>query len=79
MDANAPVVWARKDVMLRTCPKSYITSDSETLVEEFLVRRKLRSIEFGQLDARHVEAFVILEQALTSEINDGQHNTGRAS
>ena len=64
---------------LRTCPKSYVTGDSETLVEEFLVRRRLRGIEFGQLDARHVEAFVILEQALTSEMNDGQHNTRRAS
>ena len=79
MDANAPIVWARKDVTLRTCPKSYITSESEMLVEEFLVRRRLRGMEFGKLDARHVEAFVILEQALTSEMNDGEHNTRRAS
>ena len=49
-----------------------------TLVEEFFVRRRLHGIEFSQLSARQVEAFLILEQALTSEMNDGQHNTRRA-
>jgi hypothetical protein len=59
-------------VALFTCPKSYITSESETLVEEFLVRRRMGSIEFSELSARQVEAFVILEKALTSEIKHGQ-------
>ena len=67
------LVWARKDVALETCPKSYITAESLALVEEFFVRRRLHGIEFSTLSARQVEAFLILEQALTSEINDGQH------
>ena len=60
-DADAPLVWARRDVSLRTCPKPYITAESQTLVEEFFVRRRLRGMEFAELSARQVEAFVILE------------------
>jgi hypothetical protein len=74
-DADAPLVWARKDVAIATCPKSYVTAESETLVEEFLVRRRLQGMDFAELSARQVEAFVILEQALAAEMRDGQHNT----
>jgi hypothetical protein len=61
-------VWARKTVAIEICPKSYITAESEGLVEEFLVRRRLGGISFGELSARQVEAFVVLEQALTEEL-----------
>jgi hypothetical protein len=37
------------------------------LVEEFLVRRRLGGIAFGELSARQVEAFLVLEQALAAE------------
>jgi hypothetical protein len=69
------LVWARRDVSLSTCPKSYITGESQTLVEEFFVRRRLRGMDFRELSARQVEAFVILEQAFAAETSDGQHNT----
>lgn len=65
-------MWARKDVVLFSCPKSYVTSDSEALVEEFFVRRRMGAFDFSELSARQVEAFAILEKALTSEIKDGQ-------
>ena len=42
-------MWARKDVMLFSCPKSYITSDSEALVEEFFVRRRMGAFDFSEL------------------------------
>jgi hypothetical protein len=74
-DAGAPLVWARRDVSLRTCPKAYITAESQTLVEEFFVRRRLGGVDFAELSARQVEAFAILEKALTARMNDGQHNT----
>ena len=74
-DASGPLVWARRDVGLGTCPKPYITAESQTLVEEFFVRRRLRGTDFAELSARQVEAFVILERALTAGMNDGQHNT----
>lgn len=65
-------MWARKDAVLFTCPKSYVTSGSETLVEEFFVRRRMGAIDFSELNARQVEAFALLENALTLEIKDGQ-------
>jgi DNA replicative helicase MCM subunit Mcm2 (Cdc46/Mcm family) len=74
-DAAGPLVWARRDVSLRTCPKPYITAESQTLVEEFFVRRRLRGMDFAELSARQVEAFVILEKALAGKMSDGQHNT----
>jgi hypothetical protein len=67
-------VWARKGVSLQTCPKSYVTGESLALVEEFLVRRRLRGNEFSGLSARQAEAFVILERALATETNDVQNN-----
>lgn len=77
-EVSGPLVWARGQIALRTCPKSYISSDSQTLVEEFLVRRRLGAMDFEELSARQVEAFVILENAFTSEMNDGQHITRQA-
>lgn len=74
-DASGPLVWARRDVALRTCPKPYITAESQTLVEDFFVRRRLRGMDFAELSARQVEAFVILERALAGKMSDGQHNT----
>jgi hypothetical protein len=71
-EPKGPPVWARKDVALFTCPKSYITPNSETLVEEFFVRRQMGAIDFSDLSARQVEAFAILEKVLTTEIEDGQ-------
>ncbi|MBZ5724875.1 MAG: hypothetical protein LAP87_07740 [Acidobacteriia bacterium] len=71
-------MWARKHVALTTCPKSYITAESESLVEEFFVRRRLGGFDIEGLSARQVEAFVILERALAAERNDGQHDTRQA-
>jgi len=77
-DPGAPLVWVRRQVSLRTCPKSYITAESQTLVEEFFVRRRLGGMNFAELTAKQVEAFLILEKALATEMNDGQHNTRQA-
>jgi hypothetical protein len=68
---GAPV-WARNEVVLFTCPKSYITPESETLVEEFFVRRRVGAILISELTARQVEAFTLLENAFTAEIKHAQ-------
>jgi hypothetical protein len=65
------LVWARKHLAVTSCPKSLITAESETLVEDFLVRRQLGGMVFNELNARQVEAFLILEQALAAERNNG--------
>ena len=66
-DVKTAPVWARKTVATESCPKSYITAESEGLVEDFLVRRRLGGLRFGELSVRQVEGFVILEQALVAE------------
>ena len=72
------MVWARRGVALTQCPKSVITAESEALVEEFFVRRRLGGTTFAELSARQVEAFVILESALTEERNNGERRTRNA-
>ena len=69
------MVWARKNIAVTCCPKSMITAESEGLVEEFLVRRQLGGLRVEELSARQAEAFLILEQALAAERNNGQHGT----
>jgi hypothetical protein len=71
-------IWARADVAVETCPKSYITAESAGLVEEFLVRRRLGGMKLEELTARQVEAFLILEKALAKEMRHGEHS-GRQS
>ena len=57
-----------------TCPKSYVTAESETLLEEFFVRKRLGGIDVNTLSARQVEAFAILEKAVEAENNNGVEN-----
>ena len=66
-DANASPVWARSGVAISTCPKSYISAESQSLVEDFLVRGRLGGIRAGELSARQVDAFVLLERELTEQ------------
>lgn len=71
---KGPPVWARKSVLLQTCPQSFVTSESQALLEEFLVRRRLGAIEIRELSAKQVEAFTLLEKEITAEIRDGEQN-----
>jgi hypothetical protein len=58
-----------------TCPKSYITAESEALLEEFAIFRRLGHIEPGTLTARQAEAFCILDHELAMEMKDGEQRT----
>lgn len=71
-----PPVWARHGIALATCPKSYITAESMTLLEEFAFRRHLGGFHAADLTARQADAFVILERALAEELKDGRQPTG---
>jgi hypothetical protein len=66
-------VWARRNIALETCPVSYISAESLGMVEEFLVRRRLRTMPYEGLTSRQVEAFLILERELANEMSNGQH------
>jgi hypothetical protein len=72
------VVWARGGVALSTCPKSYITAESEALVEDFLVRQRMGGFRVEELSARQVDAFVVLEQVFAEERKNAQRHTIRA-
>lgn len=77
-EENGQPVWARRGVSLGTCPKSLITAESQTTVEEFFIRRRLGLMDEQHLTTRQVEAFAILEKELTAEIKYEQHNARAA-
>jgi len=64
-------VWARRNVTLDQCPKPYITAESQSLLEEFFIRRQTRALDSEELSARQVEAFLILEKELAAELEIG--------
>jgi len=82
-DENGAPVWGRREVVVWECPKSLITGESEMLVEEFLLRRRLGQVDFRELSgrrelsARKVEAFTILEGELRREREYGQQHSRR--
>ena len=69
---NGAPVWARRQLTLGTCPQSYITAESVTMLEEFAVWRRLGRLAFGELTARQVDGFLILDEALTEELRNGR-------
>jgi hypothetical protein len=68
------VVWARGGVAVTECPRSVVTAESIGLVEEFFVWRRVGTA-LGELTARQVEAFVILENAMEQEKRNGERRT----
>jgi hypothetical protein len=69
------VVWARGGIALTRCPRSTITAESEAMVEEFLVWKRVGAAALGELSARQVEAFVVLENAMERERRNGERHT----
>ncbi len=72
-------MWARRAVSLGTCPRSLVTAESQTTVEEFFIRRRLGLMHEEYLTARQVEAFAILEKELAAELRYEQHNARATS
>jgi len=64
-------VWGRKQVQTRECPKSLITGESVTLLEEFFVRRRLGIADSLETEARKTDAFLILRDQMEREEKDG--------
>jgi hypothetical protein len=66
------VVWGRKQTQSEECPKSFVTGESLALVEEFFVRRRLGIEDSIELEARKVDAFLILRDEMELEERDGK-------
>jgi hypothetical protein len=73
-----PPVWARKHVLLTTCPKSFVTAESIRLLEDFSFWRRFGRTDTGELTARQAEAFILLEQELAVEVKDGERRARQA-
>ena len=71
----APPVWARSDVSLGTCPKSFITAESITMLEDFAVYRRLGRFDTNVLTARQADGFVFLERLIAREMKNGRQDT----
>lgn len=65
--APRKVVWARKQAAVEECPRSYVTAESEALLEEFHAFRVFGCADVSAMTARLVDAICILEQELRSE------------
>ena len=65
------VVWTRRHVATDVCPQSFITAQSLGWIEEFLVWKRLGLNLTFDLGARQAEAFIILEEQLSLEKQNG--------
>jgi hypothetical protein len=70
--ANEPAaekpVWSRRDVITTQCPKSLITAESLTLIDEFQIWKRFGCADISAMSARKVEALSILENEWHKEI-----------
>lgn len=66
------IVWGRKQTQSEECPKSFVTGESLALVEEFFVRRRLGIADSIEMEARKVDAFLILRDEMEREERDGK-------
>ncbi len=74
-DESGLPVWARRGVSLGMCPKSYITAESEGMLETYAVMRRLGGVDVATLAARQVDGFAILENAIAKELKNGRQNS----
>lgn len=62
-----PIVWARRNAVIRGCPKVVIRPESLKWLEEFAVWKAGGAMNLMRLPARTAEAFLVLEQELRAE------------
>jgi hypothetical protein len=62
-------VWSRGGVAAMRCPKSLITAESWTWIEEHRAWKTLGGEGFEEMNARRAAAFLALEEALAAERN----------
>ncbi|MGH9659565.1 MAG: hypothetical protein ACRD96_13540 [Bryobacteraceae bacterium] len=70
-ETPARVVWAKGRASADRCPKSVITAQSLDWIERFVVWRRLGALYPEPLGAKDIEAFLVLEQEMTTEGSHG--------
>ena len=71
LETPRKLVWARKRVSTDECPTSTISAQSLAWIEQFYVWKRLGVNYPGELSAREIEAFLILEQEAQAEVSHG--------
>lgn len=61
------VVWARRGVALTTCPRSFISADSEAWIEQYYGFKRFGVPNAMELPARTAHALLLLDQELQKE------------
>lgn len=64
------LVWIRKRAQADECPKSMVTGESLSLLEEFFVYRRLGMVHGMEMPARKADAFLILREEMEREERD---------
>ena len=64
------VVWGRKQVTATECPKSLVDGATMSMLEDFLVNRRLGIPVSFETPARKVDAFLILKEQMEREERD---------
>ena len=68
---DSRIVWGRGPVHVDECPKSLITGNSLSLLDEFFANRALGIAATAETPARTVDAFLILREQLEREERNG--------
>lgn len=71
VEESRRVVWARGPVAVTKCPKSLITPDSMELLERYSIWKLSGGGDYRKLNARHAEAFLLLEGEWRREAYQG--------
>lgn len=66
------VVWGRNGCVVRECPRSVISADSLSWLEEYHIWRMCPTTPLTHLEARKAEAFLIIEAERRKEIGNGE-------
>jgi hypothetical protein len=66
------IVWAAPEIGIESCPKSYITGESLTVLEAFSVWKALGGGALDEYSARFVDGFCVLQERLLKKENYGE-------
>ena len=72
-DDESRPVWGRSHVHTFSCPKSFITADSLTVLEEYGAWKRAGGVSYLDLEARALEAFTLLDSELLKEQSEQIH------
>ncbi len=70
---SSRVVWARRDLIAFHCPKSIITAQSLSFLEQFRIWKAFGGGIPWSIEAKAGEAILVLEEASQKENERGQN------